>query len=82
MDLKNLQKHIRTLVTLEETDAPVISCYLNREGGASEHHRYFKERGHLLKQSLSGQKPDKTLRKRWAELRLSSSQTCSLRPKV
>lgn len=29
MDLKNLKQHIRTLITLEESDAPVISCYIN-----------------------------------------------------
>ena len=32
MELKNLRQHIRTLVTLEETEAPVISCYLNLGG--------------------------------------------------
>lgn len=28
MELTELKKHIRTLATLPETDAPVISCYL------------------------------------------------------
>src|SRR5690349_11735606 len=37
MDLKELEKHIRTLATLPEADAPVISCYLeNRETGQRE----------------------------------------------
>ncbi len=29
MDLKNLKQHIKSLITLQESDAPVISCYLN-----------------------------------------------------
>ena len=29
MELKELQKHILTLATLEETEAGVISCYLD-----------------------------------------------------
>ncbi len=29
MDLKNLKQHIKALIILEESDAPVISCYLN-----------------------------------------------------
>ena len=33
MELKNLQKHVRTLATLPETDAPVISCYLTLHNG-------------------------------------------------
>lgn len=31
MELQNLQAHIRTLALLEETESPVISCYLNLE---------------------------------------------------
>jgi hypothetical protein len=30
MEIKNLQKHIRTLATLEETEAPVVSCTKQR----------------------------------------------------
>ena len=33
MELKNLQKHVRTLATLAETDAPIISCYLTLHNG-------------------------------------------------
>jgi ribosomal protein L30E len=55
MELKNLQKHIHTLATLEETDSPVISCYLNWEVGASGHRPVLKERGRILRQGLSGQ---------------------------
>ena len=27
MELKNLKQHVRTLITLPITEAPVISCY-------------------------------------------------------
>ncbi len=54
MELKNLQKHIRTLATLEETDSPVISYYLNLEASDSEHRRVLKERAFLVRQTLSG----------------------------
>ena len=33
MDILTLQKHVLTLATIEETDAPMISCYLNLEKG-------------------------------------------------
>ena len=39
MDVKTLQQHLVMLATLNETDAPVISCYLNLESrtiGVSE----------------------------------------------
>lgn len=32
-DLATLESHVRALVMLEETDAPVVSCYLNLEAG-------------------------------------------------
>ncbi len=31
IELSELQEHIRTLITLEETEAPVLSCYVNRD---------------------------------------------------
>ena len=31
IELRELQTHIRTLITLEETGAPVLSCYVNRD---------------------------------------------------
>ena len=33
MQLKDLQKHVRTLATLPESDAPFISCYLRLDKG-------------------------------------------------
>jgi hypothetical protein len=54
MELKNLQKHIRTLATLEETNSPVISYYLNREPSELTNRLRLTERGRVLRQSLWG----------------------------
>jgi protein required for attachment to host cells len=56
MELKTLQKHVRTLVTLEETEAPVISCYLNLESGVSGYRDALDERIRLLQASLKDDK--------------------------
>ncbi len=53
VELKRLQHHIRTLATLKETAAPVVSCYLNLEGGTTGYRTAFEERRRLLKKSLS-----------------------------
>ena len=53
MELKELQDRIRTLVTLEETEAPVVSVYMNLEKNAPELREFTKHRVALLKQSLS-----------------------------
>ncbi len=52
MELKELQEHIRTLVTLEETEAPVISVYINLQKNAAELREFTKHRVTLLKESL------------------------------
>lgn len=54
MELKNLQKHIRTLATLEETNSPVVSYYLNREPNELTNRLLLTERGRVLRQSLWG----------------------------
>jgi len=54
MELKTLQKHVRTLVTTEETEAPVISCYMNLESGISGYREALDERIRLLQASLKG----------------------------
>ena len=54
MELKNLRQHIRTLVTLEETEAPVISCYLNLEGAESAPGKALDARVRSLRRSLAG----------------------------
>lgn len=55
MDLKELQKHIRTLATLPEAGAPVISCYLNLETSEPGYRRALDERARLLRKSLAGE---------------------------
>ena len=52
MELKELQEHIRTLVTLEETEAPVVSVYMNLQKDAAELREFTKRRVALLKESL------------------------------
>lgn len=58
--LTELKKHIRTLITLETTDAPMISCYLNLNAGKWEEgggggRNVFRERRALLRQCLTGE---------------------------
>ena len=53
MEVKELQQHIRTLATLEETSAPVISCYLNLEKGPLAAHNALEARARQVKKSLA-----------------------------
>lgn len=53
MELKELQQHIHTLATLDETAAPVISCYLNLEHGSASCRDPFETRVRLLQKSLT-----------------------------
>lgn len=55
MELKNLQKHIRTLATLEETNAPVISCYLNLEKSLAASQSFIRGRAGVLRKILFGE---------------------------
>jgi len=43
MELTELKKHIRTLATLPEADAPVISCYLKLLNGKIKDREIYKE---------------------------------------
>ncbi len=52
MDTKNLRQHIRSLITLEESDAPVISCYLNL-GNKEALLRFLADKGAELHNSIS-----------------------------
>lgn len=54
MELKTLQHHIRSLVTLEETGAPVISCYLSLADDAPSWRMALDLRLKLLRRSLRG----------------------------
>jgi len=52
MDRKRIQQHIRSLVRLDETSAPVISCYLNLDSGIASCRDAFQERAGLLRKNL------------------------------
>lgn len=53
MNWKALQQQIRTLATINESEAPVISCYANLESGTQQFRAAFEERLRVLKKSLS-----------------------------
>jgi len=55
MELKNLQKHVRTLATLPEADAPVISCYLTLHNGRIKDRNAFDGQVRPLIGGLTGQ---------------------------
>ncbi|HMQ52679.1 MAG TPA: hypothetical protein PKD98_11335 [Anaerolineae bacterium] len=55
MELKDLQKYIRTLALLEETGSPVISYYLNCERGELENRLKLTEQSNLLRRLYPGQ---------------------------
>lgn len=55
MDIHELQGHIRTLATLEESAAPLISCYLDVASGVAAYQPALNERVQLLRKSLTGQ---------------------------
>ena len=52
MELKELQAHIRTLVSLNEADAPVLSCYLNLDTGNADFRQALGERVRVLRRTL------------------------------
>jgi hypothetical protein len=51
MDIQTPQKHVLTLATIEETDAPMVSCYLNHEKGQAAARRILDERVRLLRRT-------------------------------
>lgn len=52
MEVPTLQRHIAALAALEETEAPVLSCYLNLEKGAPACQIELAQRIESLKESL------------------------------
>jgi len=52
MDVRELQRHLRTLASLEESPAPVITCYLDLESGTATYRPLFEQRIHVLRKSL------------------------------
>ena len=57
MELNDLQRRIRTLASLQETSAPVISCYLNLEQGEAGYRNALDERVRALRGSLQEEAP-------------------------
>jgi len=55
MERQNLQQHIRTLITLPVTAAPVISCYQSLAAGRLTDRNAFDERVRSLRKGLSVQ---------------------------
>lgn len=54
MEVRELQEHIRVLAALEESGAPVISCYLDTGSGTAGYRTAFDQRVQLLRKSLAG----------------------------
>ena len=52
--LDELKQHITILASVEETDAPFISCYLNLEDGHDNWRETLNERARLLRLILKG----------------------------
>jgi rubrerythrin len=53
MELKNLKNHINNLVLLDDTDSPVISCYLNLLQGEGSYRNFLDERKRELRKILT-----------------------------
>jgi protein required for attachment to host cells len=51
MELNQLQRHIKVLVSLGESDASVLSCYLNLEAGGAR--VYLSQRAALLRKTFT-----------------------------
>ena len=52
--LDELKQQITVLASVEESDAPFISCYLNLENGQSGWRDVLDERAHILRRILKG----------------------------
>ena len=55
MELKQLKSHIRTLITLDETEAPMVSCYVQRDPGRNGSILSFERRDRAIRTVLRGQ---------------------------
>lgn len=59
MELSELQTHIRTLITLEEDEAPIVSCYVHRVVGLNGSvPPAFERRLRVIRKVLRGQELD------------------------
>ena len=52
MELRQLEEHLRTLATVEETDSPLISCYLELSNGVAGCRNELDARFQVLRKSL------------------------------
>ena len=52
MDIQTLHEHVLTLATIEDADAPMVSCYLNLEAGLGSARRALDERVRLLRTTI------------------------------
>lgn len=52
--LDELKKNISLLASVEESDVPFISCYLNIEAGPTSWQKTFNNRVHILRRILKG----------------------------
>jgi protein required for attachment to host cells len=52
--LDELQQHITVLASIDETDAPFISCYLNLEDGPDSWRKTLDDRAGILRRILKG----------------------------
>jgi len=59
MELDQLRSHIRTLITLEETDVPILSCYIHRDVGRNGSSPPFERRARAIRKVLTGQELDR-----------------------
>jgi len=58
MDRDDLQKNVRILATMKETEMPVVSCYLNTEQGYPSCQAFLAERTILLKRIIPPEQRD------------------------
>ena len=58
MELSQLQGHIRTLITLEEDEALVVSCYVHRDVDLKAPVTPFESRLRMIRKALVGQELD------------------------
>jgi protein required for attachment to host cells len=54
MELRTLEQYVAILATMPETEAPVISCYLNLQGGPPGYQDAWNERIAALRKCLAG----------------------------
>ena len=55
MELDQLRSHIRTLITLEEMEVPIVSCYVHRDDGRNGSSPPLERRGRAIRKVLTGQ---------------------------